>query len=396
MRILHIVGSMDPASGGICNGIRNSDAAMVKLGTTREVVCLDDPTCSYLGMDAFAVHALGPAKGPWQYSAKIKPWLIENLGRFDVFIINGLWIYPSYIGWKVTKYLKKNLNTPRVFVMPHGMLDPYFQIAPDRRLKAIRNWFYWKLIEKNILNDADAILFTCEKEMQLAHKTFRNYHPKKEINVGYGIAPPPKHNQDMYYAFIEKCKDVAFEPYLLFLSRIHEKKGVDLLIKAYASIAAKANSEKKSVPKLVIAGPGLNTAFGKKMVNLCNSFDHLRDLVFFPGMLTGDVKWGALYNCEAFVLPSHQENFGIAVVEAMACKKAVLISDQINIMTEINNGGGAIVAADTLEGTTFLLQKWLNLSPAQQNAMNRQALSTFKKYFDAKSAATFFLNAITG
>ncbi|MGZ4090888.1 MAG: glycosyltransferase, partial [Bacteroidia bacterium] len=315
MKILHIVGSMDPASGGICNGIRNSDAVMTKLGATREVVCLDAPTSSYLGMDTFPVHALGPAKGPWQYSPKIKSWLIDNLGRFDVFIINGLWVYPSYIGWKVIKYLKKStIKTTDVFVMPHGMLDPYFQTAPDRRLKAIRNWVYWKLIEKNILNDADAVLFTCEKEMQLAHKTFSNYRPKREINVGYGIMPPPGPNQDMYYAFIEKCKGVAFEPYLLFLSRIHEKKGVDMLIKAYAEVAEKALSEKKSVPKLVIAGPGLETAFGKKMIKLCNSFDHLKNLVFFPGMLSGDVKWGALYNCEAFILPSHQENFGIAVV----------------------------------------------------------------------------------
>jgi len=401
MKILHIVGSMDPASGGICQGIRSGDAVMVSLGATREVVSLDDPAASFLGMDSFPIHALGPAIGPWQYAAKLKPWLIANLSRFDVFIINGLWIYPSYTAWEVMKIIRgknredKKIKIPQIFVMPHGMLDPYFQIAPNRKLKAIRNWFYWKLIESKLVNNAEGVLFTCEKELLLARKTFRPYHPKKEINVGYGIIPPPLFSPDMHNSFAEKCAGINDEPFLLFISRIHKKKGVDILIESYEVMVRKALADKKQVPKLVIAGPGLSTSFGKKMIDLANSYTNLEGLVFFPGMLAGNAKWGALYGCEAFILPSHQENFGIAVVEAMACEKAVLISDQINIMTEISSGGGAIISTDTLDGTTESLKLWLNLSIAERHIMGSRALATFKKYFDVKSSAAFFLKAIS-
>jgi hypothetical protein len=77
-------------------------------------------------------------------------------------------------------------------------------------------------------------------------------------------------------------------------------------------------------------------------------------------MLAGDSKWGALYGCEAFVLPSHQENFGIAVVEALACGKPVLISDQVNIWREIVEDGVGMVEGDTEEGVEKLLRRFLD------------------------------------
>jgi hypothetical protein len=77
-------------------------------------------------------------------------------------------------------------------------------------------------------------------------------------------------------------------------------------------------------------------------------------------MLSGAAKWGALYGCEAFVLPSHQENFGIAVVEALACGKPVLISDQVNIWREIVEDGAGLVEGDAEEGVEKLLRKFFD------------------------------------
>ena len=210
--------------------------------------------------------------------------------------------------------------------------------------------------------------------------------------MGFGIIPPPVFSSEMFREFLETCPGIAHQPFLLFLGRIHEKKGVDLLIKAYADFVLPAHG--KQMPKLVIAGPGLDTPFGKQIIHLAGTHPQLNGLVFFPGMLTGNAKWGALYGCGAFVLPSHQENFGVAVVEAMACKKAVLISDQINIWEEINNGGGGIVNPDTLEGTSASLKKWLNLPLTAQQQMGEQALITFKKHFHIRSAVASFLKAI--
>jgi len=398
MKILHIIGSMDPKSGGPCQGIRNSNTEMAKLGTTREVVSLDPPDAAFLGMDDFPVHPLGPTTGVWQYTPKLKPWLLTNLSRFDVVIINGIWIFSSYMAWKTLKIIKKQQpnKAPRLFIMPHGMLDPYFQRARGRRLKAIRNWFYWHIIENKVINDADGILFTCKMELMLARQAFSGYKPQKEINVGYGIVAPPEYNIGMYNTFIEKCKGLENKPYLLFLSRIHIKKGVDLLIKSYAAIVNEARTNGREIPKLVIAGPGLDTTYGKKTLNLVASYPEIKDSVLFPGMLTGDAKWGALYNCDAFVLPSHQENFGIAIVEAMACQKPVLISNQINIWIEIKDSNAGIVVADTFDCTKKMLQQWLNLSLDEREKMGHKASDLFKHLFNVEATSVAFLNAIKG
>ncbi len=393
---------MNPASGGPCQGIRNSIPVLEKLGIYREVVCLDDPSSDYLGKDAFVIHALGPGFTSWSYGEKLLPWLISNIQRFDVVVINGLWQYSGYAVRKALQHVRSQhnhtgaLNTvPKCFVMPHGMLDPYFQKAAHRKLKAIRNWFYWKLIERKTINNAEGVLFTCEEELLLARTTFTPYHPKKEVNVGYGIAAPPLYDPLMKEAFLKRCPQVNGKRYFLFLSRIHDKKGVNLLLDGFDKITEdKAFGNDHSEMRLVIGGPGLDTGYGKEMQRIVFRSSRLKDRVYFPGMLTGNEKWGAFYGCEAFILPSHQENFGIAVVEAMACNKAVLISDQINIWREIEGDGAGIVAKDSKEGTIELFEKWFQLSSEEKLLMEMNAGLCFEKNFSIELAAMKFLNAL--
>jgi glycosyltransferase involved in cell wall biosynthesis len=101
-------------------------------------------------------------------------------------------------------------------------------------------------------------------------------------------------------------------------------------------------------------------------------------------MLKGAAKWGAFFACEAFILPSHQENFGIAVVEALACGKPVLLSNQINIAADIQADGCGLVEGDTLDGTRNLLTRWAALSPEERAAMSSQALRTFAERYDMR------------
>jgi glycosyltransferase involved in cell wall biosynthesis len=215
--------------------------------------------------------------------------------------------------------------------MPHGMLDPYFQNAPERKWKAFRNEILWRFTEKKCINAADAIFFTCQEEMRLASSTFKGYQPQKTINIGYGVQTPPENTIELKQAFEQKCPNIQGKQYWLFLSRIHQKKGVDLLINAYNLIV----SINPNVPDLVIAGP-IESDYAKQMIALSSN----NNKIHFPGMLQGAEKWGAFYNCEAYLLPSHQENFGIAIVEAMACQKPVVISNYINIWKEIEVGNG--------------------------------------------------------
>jgi glycosyltransferase involved in cell wall biosynthesis len=305
-------------------------------------------------------------------------------------IIHGLWQYYDYAAQKaVAAHKKKGLEDIKLYVMPHGMLDPYFQKAPGRKFKAIRNWCYWKLIEHQVVNNADGILFTCEVELRLARETFVPYKPKAEFNVGYGIQAPPAYQKSMIEQFRKTCNLNENEPYLLFLSRIDEKKGVDLLVDAYIK------HFRKGFPRLIIAGPSMESPYGQKVNAILHDSNVENDSVIFPGMLLGDLKWGAFYGCEAFILPSHQENFGIAVVEALACGKPVLISDQVNIWHEIIQAKAGFVAADTLAGTLKLMEKWQKLTPEEQKKMGDNGKKAFEQHFTIDRAAHNLFKAVS-
>jgi glycosyltransferase involved in cell wall biosynthesis len=378
---------MNPRNGGPCQGIRNAVPELKKLDVENEVVCFDDKEDIYGVKDEFVIFKLGKPTKLWSYNSKLVKWLYHNLCNYDVVIIHGLWLYHSYATIKsILKYKKEHKSYPKVYVMPHGMLDPYFQIAQGRKLKAIRNNFYWKFIENNVVNSADGVLFTCEEELILARKAFPNYLPKKEINVGYGIEKPKQYSKELKEALTQKAEAWNGKPFLLFLSRIHQKKGLLFLINAYLRLEKEINS----IPQLIIAGPGIDSNYGQDMLRLAKTSDN----IIFTGMLKGDAKWGAFYEAEAFVLPSHQENFGIAVVEALACKTPVLISNKVNIWREIKKGNGGIVKNDNEEGTYDLLKEWLTLPSVDKESITNSAKEVYQNFFTIEKAAKQFVNGI--
>jgi glycosyltransferase involved in cell wall biosynthesis len=271
--------------------------------------------------------------------------------------------------------------------MPHGMLDPYFQQAEGRRLKALRNRIYWALIESDLIRNAEAVLFTCAEEMALASQTFRGYRPVDELNAGYGIARPPAASEQLQSAFRQQAGLDASTPFILFLSRIHPKKGADNLIDAYSKVYRRRLDEGKAIPMLVVAGPGMESEFGRSLRRKVDADSFLGSHVRFPGMLSGDAKWGAFYGSEVFILPSHQENFGIAVVEALACGKAVLISSKVNIFREIQDAGAGIVHSDDLDGCIRLLNDWLRMNASQRDEMQSRAAQLYEEVFTVARAA---------
>jgi glycosyltransferase involved in cell wall biosynthesis len=118
-------------------------------------------------------------------------------------------------------------------------------------------------------------------------------------------------------------------------------------------------------------------------------------LISFPGMLTGDVKWGALSAAEAFILPSHQENFGIAIAEALACGTPVLISNKVNIWREIEADDAGYVENDDLAGVVNLLDRWLATPSEKRLAMEQNAMRCFANRFEIERATDSLLAAIS-
>jgi glycosyltransferase involved in cell wall biosynthesis len=396
MTILHVISSMDPVHGGVCQAVRGLiEGCASTPDCVNEVVCLDDPSSDFLKNDRMAVHAVGQGRGPWWRNPALATWLRNNLERYDVVVIHGLWQYHTFAARRALRRLANNKRfQPRYFLMPHGMLDPWFQQYSHRPIKALRNLIFWKLTERHIVNGATGLLFTCEEERRLASLSFRPYRPQSERVIGLGIVAPPAYDSKMKSAFAELVPSIGEDAFLLFLGRLHSKKGLDLLLRAFGQISSTNGHSQGDALHLVVAGPCADRNYLAELKRITTSLPNAAR-VHFIDMINGDAKWGAFYLSDAFALPSHQENFGIAVAEAMACHVPVLISNKVNIWREINAGGAGLVDDDTLAGTVRLLNRWVDLSPECKLNMRRDAESCFAERFEIHEVSRMFVETVT-
>ncbi len=375
MKILHVIHTMRPEAGGVVEAVRLIANAQIELGHEAEVLCLDAAGANYRPL-SFHVYEIGPARRTYGYCPYLKPWLRMHHHEFDAVIVHGLW---QYAGLAVHNTLRRT-RTP-YFVFPHGMLDPWFnQAYPRKRLK---KQLYWRWGEYRILRDARAVLFTCEAERELARTSFSPYEAN-EVVVGLGIEEPTQDTALARAAFGKQFPQIKRD-FLLFLGRIDPKKGLDLLVLAYDELL----SNGAHLPPLVLAGPGEKSAYAQRLRSLSDAPG-----IHFTGMLAGDLKWGALANCQALILPSHQENFGIVVAEALAMGKPALISNKVNIWQEIVEDGVGLVEGDTLAGTQQLLASWHSLNTGERYAMSQAARPSFKKRFSIPEVAKRLMNVL--
>ena len=382
-RILHAIHSINPAGGGPIEGIKQLTAANQRHGHQVELVTLDAPGDPWVKDCPICCHGMGPSLLGYGYSPRYVSWLRTNRRRFDVVIINGLWQYSSFGAWRALA----GTPTP-YFVFPHGMLDPWFKRTYP--LKHVKKWLYWPWAEYRVLRDACAVLFTCEDERRLARQSFWLYKCD-EFVVNYGTAAPTGDATQQRCDFLQRFPQLTEKRCLLFLGRMHVKKGPDLLFRAFAKVLAQLPSSATRDVQLVIAGP-TDHAYGREMARLVQELG-LNDRVTWTGMLTGDLKWGAFYAADAFILPSHQENFGIAVAEALACRVPVLISNQVNIWREIHHDEAGLVDTDDLAGTIRLLERWLKTDRDAWNAMKVRAQTCFQQRFDIERTAESLVRA---
>jgi glycosyltransferase involved in cell wall biosynthesis len=375
MPTLHIIGSLGPAAGGPPEAVRQLARAYREVGAKMEIACMDDPSEPFLADLPCPVHALGKSfLGSYTFSPRLWRWLHRNSGRYDGIVMHGIWSFPGV----AIRFAVRRAGRPYgIFV--HGALDPWFQ--RHYPLKHFKKRLYWP-IQYSVLRDALAVFFTAESERDLAKLSFRP-NTWNSVVVGLGINDPEETQKDpsaQIETFYSRFPELRGRRYLLFLARIHPKKGCDLLLEAFGRIAA-------SIPDvdLVIAGPDQEGM----QANLQRIAEQagVGERIHWPGSIDGNLKWGALRACEAFVLSSHSENFGIAVVEALAVGRPVLISNKVNIWHEIEGDKAGLVEDDTLEGTERLLRRWFGLSSAEREATASRARHSFEKRFTMTGTA---------
>ena len=372
MKILHIISSIDPATGGPVEGLRQRCAIYASGGHEVEIASLDSPEFVRTLDFPATLIGLGPGRGTYAYSPRAVPWLKANVARFDLVFVNGVWNYNTLAAHRALA----GTDIPWA-IFTHGMLDPYFNEAFP--LKRLKKSLYWHARLSRVFHDATAILFTCEEEKLLARRSFSRYNVR-EMVVPYGTFGPQVDTTAAAEEFLTRFPTLRGKRLAISLGRIHPKKGTDILIEAFAATLAKDRAW-----HLVIAGPD-NTGWQRELEALAARLG-IADRITWTGPLHGDAKWGALSASEVFVLPSHQENFGIVVAEAMACGLPVIVSSKVNIWREIVSYWAGLVAEDTLEGTRAALHRWSQLTAEEIAAIGQRSKKCFHEMFDFNHTA---------
>ena len=372
LRILDVIHSVNPLFGGPSEGLRNFVAATRALGHEQQVLTLDAPGAPWVADFPAITHAVGPAHGGYGYTPRLLPWLRQHAHHYDAVIVHGLWQFHGL----ATRRALVGGRLP-YFVFPHGMLDPWFK--RQYPFKHAKKWLYWSAAEARVLRDAAAVLFTTQEESRLAPQSFPVYRARHAV-LGFGLVLDAQAQAATAEDFLTRFPALRGKRLLLFLGRLHAKKGCDLLVQSFCSVAASDPSL-----HLVLAGPDADGV--QAQLQQLAAHAGMSGRITCTGMLQGAAKWGALRAADVFVLPSHQENFGVAVVEALAMGLPTLLSEQVNIWRDVVAAGAGLAAPDTLAGTTALLQRWLSLPAASQAQMRGATVPCFERHFDMRVAA---------
>jgi glycosyltransferase involved in cell wall biosynthesis len=263
-------------------------------------------------------------------SPQMVKWFNNNLPSYDIVHVHGLYRFPV----TTAAYCARKAQVPYI-IMPHGALDPFLYKQSQYGLLLKR--IYERLFDIPNLNHATAIHYTAEEEAKQASFLKLNTKP---VIVPNGIdwegflKLPSKGN------FRRRIGLDFHSPLILFLGRINFKKGLDLLVPAFKSV-----SQKHADARIAFVGPD-NDGYGADVRRWCRE-QCVHDKVFFIDHLGFEDVKEAYVDADLFVLPSYTENFGLTVVEAMACGTPVVISDQVNIWRDIlASGAGLVVRLD--------------------------------------------------
>ena len=353
MKILHVISGLDPQNGGTTTALVGMAASQAHVGLDVTVLStwkIEDgkPVADGLRAKGVQVIHIGPATGKLSRHPELKKMMMGAVNNADVVHIHGLFEQAQHDAARAAMELRK----PYV-ITPHGMLSPW-NMQQNKWGKKL--YMLWRL-QKN-LHHAAAIHYTTDAERDLAIPLKL---PGKAVVMPLGLDVEEFKSLPERGTFRRQFPQLADQPFVLFLGRLDYKKGLDILIPAFAD----ANLPNV---KLVLAGPDRD-GYGPTVRRLVE-LHHLQDRVIFTGMLHGKDRLAAYVDASLFALTSYQENFGITVIEAMACGCPVLISDQVNIFSQVNIAKAGRVVAANREQTKLALAEMINDSQSESMGKN--------------------------
>jgi glycosyltransferase involved in cell wall biosynthesis len=219
-------------------------------------------------------------------------------------------------------------------VRPLGSLDPW-----SMKQNAFVKKIMWKLAVRRMLHAAAAVHYTADEERQLAESSLGL---NNGVVIPLGIAMQGFQEQDNPGLFRKRHPLLGKSPYILTLSRLHPKKNIELLLEVFLTLAKRRAAFDW---RLVIAGDG-EAAYVDSLKRLVRQKDG-EQRVLFAGWLDGAERASALRSAALLALPSHQENFGLAAAEALACGVPVVVSEHVNLAPDIEKyGAGWVTSLD--------------------------------------------------
>ena len=329
MRVLQVVASLAEEWGGPPRVAVHLAEALHCRGIRSSIFATRYPENGHLiTSDLIEVSAFrkGFMSSLWTaHSSRLASELNAVVREFDIVHIHELWHFPHYAAYKAAK----SAGVPFVITV-HGELDPWVL-----RYRSIRKRIYWRLMQRSILANAAVLHAISQPEVgqirSLGVKTptrvIPNGIPKSEI--AYPSDPG---------TFLSLHPELYGKRIILFLGRLHPKKGLDLLGDAFAAIERESHFDDV---RLVIAGPdegGYRAELEKRLASR-----GVISKTVFTGMLTGDVKRSALDSADVFVLPSYSEGFSISVLEALARATPVVITTGCNFPQVGEAGAGKVI-----------------------------------------------------
>jgi glycosyltransferase involved in cell wall biosynthesis len=317
MRVLHVIPSVSERSGGPATAIMPMCRALMREGIEVLLVTTDaglpgtNGDCfEYKGVPARFFHSQWGES--FKYSRPLVSWLNANIRNFGLAHIHAVFNHSSVAAARACR----DAGVPYV-IRPLGTLDPWSMTQ-----KSLRKSLFWQISGKKMLQRAAAVHYTSEAE-KLSTERRMGLNHGKVIALGIETSATSDNLADHF-------PELAREPYVLVLSRLHPKKGLDVLIDAFQSLETRFSHW-----RLVLAGDG-PSEYVSKLKNKVEG-----DRILFTGWLEGERKEAVLSGASLLALPSHQENFGLCVMEALAHSVPVLVSPSVNLATEIaaNNAG---------------------------------------------------------
>lgn len=340
MKILHLITNLSPNYGGPVKACLETCKQLVRSGDEVSIYTtnLDFPK-GKLDVCLNKRVMLGEVKVsyfPVQFTPYVVSWdlaraLYKNIKKFELVHIHGLYRFPQAVG----AFLARTARVPYI-IRPHGSLDPYLLHYPNRRrMKRLYEW----LIENRNLNAASAIQFTTIDEMELV----ASLQLKAPAIVVPNSVDISKYDALPEFGVFRKKHKLEDKIIVLHYGRITFKKGLDILVRAFAKSAKNRDNV-----CLVIAGPD-NEGY-RSSVEKWISEENIGAKTIFTGMLQGNKALEVLRDADIFALPSYSENFGIAVVEAMVCGLPVIVSNKVNIWREVGQAkAGLVIGCNTEE-----------------------------------------------